>query len=184
MARTIIGLMGAGDNASDVDIQRATEIGRLIAHRGWTLLTGGRRSGVMHAASRGAKEHAGLVIGILPGNDLTEMSEFVDIPIITDMGSARNNINVLSSRVVIACGLGAGTASEIALALKARKRVVLLCDDTKAIDFFSSLSPELVSVVSTPDEAVEAVVVQLENELEGEWHRPPRRLHATTDRAD
>ena len=46
------------------------------------------------------------------------MSEAVDLPIVTDLGNARNNINVLSSNVVIACGMGLGTASEVALALK------------------------------------------------------------------
>jgi uncharacterized protein (TIGR00725 family) len=56
--------------------------------------------------SKGAREAKGLTIGILPTKDRASISEAVDIPIITDMGSARNNINVLSSDAVIACGVG------------------------------------------------------------------------------
>ena len=176
MTRTIIGLMGAGDEASPVDLQRASELGRLIANRGWALLTGGRRSGVMHAASQTAKEFGGLVIGILPGSDTNDMSEFVDIAIVTDMGSARNNINVLSSRVVIACGMGPGTASEIALALKARRSVVLLCEQESGKAFFQAMRPELVTLVETAEEAVEAVLVCLENQIAGDWLRPQSSL--------
>lgn len=174
MARTIVGLMGAGDNATAADIERASELGDLIARRGWTLLTGGRRAGVMHAASKSAKESGGLVIGILPGNTDDGMSEYIDIPIITGMGSARNNINVLSSKVVIACGMGAGTASEVALALKARRPVVLLADSREAADFFVSLNSRLVTIVATATEAIEAVLVILDNEIEGAWTRPAR----------
>jgi len=58
------------------------------------------------------------------------------------MGSARNNINVLSSDVVIACGMGVGTVSEVALALKANKPVVLLTDHQESQLFFKSLSKD------------------------------------------
>jgi len=68
--------------------------------------------GVMDAASLGAKAANGLTIGILPTDDTSAMSKAVDIAIITDMGLA---ISMSSSDVVIACGMGAGTASEIAL---------------------------------------------------------------------
>ncbi len=165
--------MGAGDEATEIDLERASQLGKLVAHRGWTLLTGGRRSGVMHAASKAAKEHGGLVIGILPGANMDDMSEFVDIPIITDMGSARNNINVLSSKVIVACGMGPGTASEISLALKAKKSVVLLCSDEKAHEFFKNLCPDLVTIADTADEAIDAMVALLENAIESTpWKRP------------
>lgn len=181
MARTIIGVMGAGDNATAADIERAAELGELIARRGWTLLTGGRNAGVMQAASKSAKESGGLVIGILPGNSTDGMSEFVDIPIVTGMGSARNNINVLSSKVVIACGMGAGTASEIGLALKAKRPVVLLGESREASEFFVSLNSELVAVVSSAGDAIEAVLSILEKEIAGEWKRPARPASTKTD---
>jgi len=102
--------MGPGDKATTSDINRAYHLGQLIADNGWVLLTGGRNVGVMDAASRGAKMVGGLTIGILPSNDTRAMSDAVDIAIVTDMGNARNSINVLSSDVVIACGMGIGTA--------------------------------------------------------------------------
>ncbi|MBC7911921.1 MAG: TIGR00725 family protein [Pyrinomonadaceae bacterium] len=154
MSRIIVGVMGAGRDASAEAREAAFELGRLIAREGWILLTGGRNAGVMDAASRGAKEAQGLTVGILPGKDTEGMSDAVDIPIFTGMGQARNNINVLSSRLVFACGIGAGTASEIALALKAGKKVILLCCNQEGIDFFRALGKENVLVAAQPDEAV------------------------------
>lgn len=154
MSRTIVGVMGQGEEASAEVIRTAFELGRLIALEGWVLLTGGRAVGVMDAASRGAKEAQGLTVGILPTADASRMSEAVDIPIITGMGQARNNINVLSSRVVFACGMGAGTASEIALALKAGKKIIVLCCNQESEAFFKSLGKENVLFARQADEAV------------------------------
>ena len=108
MKKIIIGVMGPGSSATPTDLKNAYKLGQLIAQESWVLLTGGRNIGVMHAASQGAKFVNGLTIGILPDNNLHSISEAVDIPIITDMGNSRNNINVLTSDVVIACGMGAG----------------------------------------------------------------------------
>lgn len=149
--------MGPGDKATDSDINRAYRLGQLIADNGWVLLTGGRNVGVMDAASRGAKMVGGLTIGILPTNDTRAMSDAVDIAIVTDMGNARNTINVLSSDVVIACGIGIGTASEIALALKTGKKVVLLSDHPESQEFFCSLSQENVFLATSPDVAIDLV---------------------------
>ncbi|MBO1348505.1 MAG: TIGR00725 family protein [Hormoscilla sp. GUM202] len=154
MKKMIIGVMGPGTGAKAQDLENAYELGRLIAERGWVLLTGGRNVGVMDAASRGAKAANGLTIGILPTSDKTGISPAVDIPIITDLGNARNNINVLSSDVVVACGMGAGTASEIALALKSDKKVILLTDDREAKAFFSQLSPNHVMLSNSPEAAI------------------------------
>lgn len=139
MPKIIIGVMGPGKGATEQDIERASELGRLIAQAGWVLLTGGRNVGVMEAASKGAKEAGGFIVGILPSESKTGVSEFVDIPICTEMGSARNNINVLSSDVVVACGSGAGTTSEIMLALKAEKPVILLNPSANLTSFIAEL---------------------------------------------
>lgn len=154
MRKVIIGVMGPGDNATPTDLHNAYELGKLIAQQGWVLLTGGRSVGVMDAASQGAKSANGLTIGILPEDDELGISEAVDIAIFTDMGNARNNINVLSCDVVIACGMGAGTASEIALALKGNKKVILLSDDEESKVFFQKLSPENVYVVDSVGDAM------------------------------
>ena len=154
MANTIIGVMGPG-RADTSEREAAYELGKRIAAEGWTLLTGGRSSGVMEAASKGAREAGGLTVGVLPGPGRSGMSEFVDVPIVTGMGSARNNINVLSSDLVIACGAGMGTTSEIMLAAKARKPVILLKQTEAAEAFLKQFKTDLFYFASTPSEAVD-----------------------------
>lgn len=61
----------------------------------------------------------GLTIGVLPGIDAGEVSSAIDVPIVTGMGSGRDNINALSGDIMLAVGMGPGTAAEISLALKA-----------------------------------------------------------------
>ena len=128
--------MGAGDGARDADTRLAEDLGELVARESWILLTGGRDCGVMAAASRGAKRVAGsLTVGILP-TESGLASPDVDVAVFTGMGNARNAINVLTSDVVVACGSGGpGTASEIALAIKCRKPVVLLGAPPATRDF-------------------------------------------------
>jgi uncharacterized protein (TIGR00725 family) len=155
MRKIIIGVMGRGENATANDLQNAYILGQLIATQGWVLLTGGRNVGVMDAVNKGAKSADGLTIGILPGdNNQDGISSSVDIAIFTDMGNARNNVNILTSDVVIACGMGAGTASEVALALKAKKQVILLTDDEESKLFFKKLSPENVHIVESAENAI------------------------------
>src|SRR5947209_20460947 len=137
MSRILVGVMGPGASASADEVRAAYALGQLIARAGWVLVTGGRATGVMDAACKGAQAEGGLTVGILPTDDARDMSAAVEIPIITGTGQARNNINVLSSVVVFACGMGAGTAAEIALAIKAGKQVILLCDDEAARTFFA-----------------------------------------------
>jgi uncharacterized protein (TIGR00725 family) len=155
MGRTVVGVMGPGEGATEDEVRAARELGALVAAEGWVLLTGGRASGVMEAASRGAREAGGLTVGILPTEDAADASEFIDVAIVTGMGEARNQINVLTSRVVFACGTGAGTASEIALALKARKPVILLCASEEARAFFSALGGDAIHFADSSREAVE-----------------------------
>lgn len=157
MRKPIIGVMGAGDSANQIDVERARQVGKLIAENEWVLLSGGRNVGVMEAVNKGAKEANGLTVGILPKATNEQTSEYVDIPILTGIGGARNNINVLSSDVIIAIGMGAGTASEIALALKAKKKVILLNDNEASKTFFKRLGNELIFVVNTPAETIQTV---------------------------
>ena len=129
---TIIGVMGGGSVDTTV-LEKARELGRRIAQEGWVLLNGGRNAGVMAASAKGAREAGWIVVGILPDDHWGQVCPHVTIPILTGMGSARNSINVLSSHVVVACPGGPGTISEIALALKAGRRVILLDIDTHGI---------------------------------------------------
>ena len=149
--------MGSGNEATSNDIKNAFVIGKLIAKNKFVLLTGGRNVGVMDAASKGAKQENGLTIGILPTTDKNSISKYVDVPIITDMGSARNNINALSSDVVVAVGIGAGTASEIALALKAQKDVVLLNSNKKTQTFFANIGKNKINIAKNPEIAMKII---------------------------
>ena len=154
MPWVIVGVMGPGEGATERDRETAYQLGRAIAQEGWALITGGRNQGVMDSASRGAKEAGGLTIGVLPSADKDGMSPFVDVPIVTGMGEARNNINVLSSDVVFACGMGAGTASEVALAVKGRRHVILLDVGDQGARFFVELDPNRVHIATDVKNAV------------------------------
>ncbi len=155
MRKTIIGVMGGGQ-ARGRDLEAAHRLGGLIARQGWVLLNGGRAAGIMEASAKGAREQGGLTIGILPDAQPGRASEYIDIPILTGIGDARNYVNVLSSDVVVACPGRAGTLSEIALALKNGRRVVLLNFDVgQAFDAYREEG--LLFDVETPDEAIEKI---------------------------
>ena len=159
MRRPVIGVMGPGEVTTLDSI--AFELGRLIAREGWVLLTGGRNTGVMDAASRGAKSVPGsITVGVLPTDSQSrDVSASVDIAIFTNMGDARNAINVQSSDVVVAISAAsAGTLSEVALALKAKKPVVLLGAGTETRAFLAGWDRGNVHVADTPADAIRLVL--------------------------
>jgi len=141
--------MGPGD-AKTAETDAAREVGRLIALRGGIVVCGGG-GGVMEAASRGAAEAGGDVVGILPGFSADDANEFVTIPIVTGMSHARNAINVWTSEAIIAVGGSYGTLSEIALALKIGRPVVAL--GSWRLDKIGC-DTRLFHVAETPAEAV------------------------------
>lgn len=156
MRKTIIGVMGAGDSATDKDNKDAFELGKLISQEGWVVLSGGRNSGVMDAVNQGAKSVGGLTVGILPYGDNDKTSSAVDIPVLTNMMSARNNINVLSSDIVIACGhIESGTLSEIALAIKNKKSLILINNELDTKEFLQRVAGDNIEFVSSPQEAID-----------------------------
>lgn len=156
--RFVVGVMGPA-KAPKRDLDNARALGEFIARRGWVVLTGGRNVGVMDAACEGAKRVGGsLTVGILP-TARDKVSRHVDVPIITEMGSGRNNINVLTSHVVVVCGLsGSGTVSEVALAVKAGKPVILVAASPADVTFFRKLNPRLVNAAASPEEAIELIM--------------------------
>ena len=149
--------MGPGENASPDENEMAYELGREIAKQNWITLTGGRSFGIMDAALKGASEAGGLTIGILPGDTSNNSSDHAQIKIVTSMGSGRNYISVLSSHVIVVLGMASGTASEVALALKSRKKVILLNQDEITIRFFKNLGTYNVLVAKTVAETVEYI---------------------------
>ncbi len=151
----IVGVMGGG-SAPAADVQSAYQLGALIADQGWILLNGGRNAGIMDASARGAQDHGGITVGILPDDTSRRVSRHIQIPILTGMGDARNYINVLSSNIVVACAGGAGTISEIALALKNEKHVILLNFETGSI-FDSYRRRGLLLSAQTPEEVIDTI---------------------------
>jgi len=117
-----IGVIGAGKCNRDL-AAIAEEVGHGIAKRGAVLVCGGL-GGVMEAAARGAKSAGGMTVGILPSSNRKDANPYIDVPVCTDMGHARNAIIVWTSDALIAVGGEYGTLSEIALGLKVGKPVI------------------------------------------------------------
>ena len=94
----------------------AEQVGMELARRGVAIVCGGL-GGVMEAACRGAKSAGGTTIGILPGDSPLSANDYIDIPIITGMGYARNALVAKTGISVVAVGGAYGTLSEIGHAL-------------------------------------------------------------------
>jgi len=101
----------------------AFEVGQLIAQKGAILICGGL-SGVMEAASRGAKQAGGFCVGILPGNSPKDANPYIDIALATGMGYSRNHLVVMNADVLIAIDGEYGTLSEIAYSCVHGKKVI------------------------------------------------------------
>jgi uncharacterized protein (TIGR00725 family) len=104
---------------------RAEEVGRLLAERGCTVVTGGGAE-VMAGAARGAKAAGGTTIGILPGERPELANEWIDHAVVTGIGHARNLAVAASGSVVIAVGGRWGTLAEIGFARRLGRPVVIL----------------------------------------------------------
>ncbi len=109
-----IGVIG-GAACSQSQAEAAYRVGSLIAQSRGILICGGM-GGVMEAACRGAWDHGGITVGILPGSSVREGNDFLTVPLATGMGYARNVLVVLSSQALIAVGGKYGTLSELAYA--------------------------------------------------------------------
>lgn len=119
-----VSVIGAGRCDAAV-YETARLLGGLLARSGFEIVCGGL-GGVMTAACQGAREAGGRTIGILPGDDPSQANPFVDVPVVTGLGIARNVLVVKNGEAVVAVSGGAGTLSEIGVALKIGRPVVVL----------------------------------------------------------
>ena len=110
-----VAVIGASQ-ATPEDLRDGEAVGAGLAVAGAIVVCGGR-GGVMAAASKGASEAGGVVIGMLPGLDRSDANEWVTYAIPTGLGELRNGLIVRTADAVIAVGGAYGTLSEIALAL-------------------------------------------------------------------
>jgi uncharacterized protein (TIGR00725 family) len=145
-----IGVMGPAQ-CTEHGWDLAFRVGQGIGKYGAILVCGGR-GGVMEAAARGASESGALTVGILPGSQAEDANPYIDLPIVTGMGNARNAVNVLTSQAIIAIHGGYGTLSEIGLALKCGTPVIGL--ETWALVRPEGIPDSGILAAHTPEEAV------------------------------
>ena len=134
-------------------VERAEEVGRLLAQRECTVVTGGGAE-VMAAAARGARAAGGTTIGILPGERRQDANEWVEHVVVTGIGHARNLAVVASGDAVIAVGGSWGTLAEIGFARRLGRPVVILDPGWK-------VEGDGIERADSPEEAVELALANL-----------------------
>ncbi len=154
MAAPYVLVSGAGEPRDPALVETATTAGRLLAERGWLVLTGGL-GGVMAAAAAGVDEAGGTAIAILPGVDRAGASPGHAVVLPTGMGEMRNALLVRSADAVLAIGGSWGTLSEVALAARTGVPVVTIGTDLPAF-----AGPE-VRVAESAEEAVTTLAAVL-----------------------
>jgi len=147
---TQVAVIGSGREHEE----HAEEVGRLLAERGCTVVTGGLGE-VMAAAARGARSAGGTTIGIVPGEARGSANEWIEHEIVTGIGHARNLAVVASGDAVIAVGGSWGTLAEIGFASRLGRRVVIL---------EPGLAVEGIPRADRPEEAVELALGGIEAE--------------------
>jgi uncharacterized protein (TIGR00725 family) len=143
-----VSVIGSGERW----VAAAEEIGRLLAERGCTVITGGLDE-VMAAAHRGAKAAGGTTVAILPGEDRGAANPWADHVVVTGIGHARNLAVAASGDAVVAVGGSWGTLAEIALARRLGRPVVALQ---------GAPTVEGVDIAASPADAVELVLRHLD----------------------
>jgi hypothetical protein len=112
-----------GDACTKKAYDAAYAVGREIAKKGAVLITGGL-GGVMEAASKGASENSGTVVGIIPYENFADANQYCDVVICTGIGHARDFVTAYSADGVIIVGGGVGTLIEVSAAYMKKKQIV------------------------------------------------------------
>lgn len=152
LAGRYVGVVGPADGARPADLERAAEVGRLLAEAGAVVLTGGHH-GVMQAAAGGARAAGGVSIGLMPGDDRATGTPEHTYLLPTGLGELRNGLLVRAADAVVAVGCSWGTLSEIALARRTGVPLVLLDP--------WDLPADVGVVVDEPADAVRCVIEEL-----------------------
>ncbi len=168
---TIFG--GSKCSESDPEYLQAMRVGELLAVAGFTICTGGYL-GVMEAASRGARESGGRVLGIVMNQFKSEPNRFLTDKVATPHFYERLQRLITRSVGFIAIRGGMGTVTELSLVWnKIQTRVigprplVLLGDCWRpVVDQWqkylavSDLDVAALDFADTPEEAVEIIKVK------------------------
>jgi uncharacterized protein (TIGR00725 family) len=123
--KRLVAVCGPGGDVAAEVVEAAERVGTLLAAAGVDVVTGGL-DGVMAAAARGARAAGGRAIGVLPGSDARTGNEYLSVALATGLGQLRNGLVVGAADAVIAVGGSWGTLSEIALAVRTAKPVVVI----------------------------------------------------------
>ena len=166
---TIFG--GAKCREGDQEYAQAVQVGALLAEAGFTICTGGY-AGIMEAASRGAHERGGRVIGITMNQFKSEPNRFLTEKVPSEHFYERLQHLITRSVGFIALRGGMGTVTEISLVwnkLQTRvldSRPVVLLGDCwpplmKELQQHLAVSDDdlgLLDFAATPEEAVAIIV--------------------------
>ncbi len=143
--KTRISVFGGRDITADI-YNDAYELGKLLAKEGYLVYCGGG-NGVMEAVSKGVHEGGGTIVGVLKGDTLEEMNDYISIPLATNMGITRNVLLAYNCDVAVAVSGKYGTLSEIAFAMQLEKPVIGL----------HSWNLENLKNVNTPNEVIQFI---------------------------
>jgi uncharacterized protein (TIGR00730 family) len=162
---TIFG--GSRCGANSLEYGQAYQVGALLAEKGYTICTGGYL-GVMEAASRGARERGGRVLGIVMNQFKAEPNRFLTDKVATQHFYERLQNLIVRSVGFVALRGGMGTVTELSLVWnKLQTRVI----DSRPLVLLGDCWPPVVEAwkthlvvneadislldfASTPDEAV------------------------------
>ncbi len=165
---TIFG--GSKCRESDLEYSQAVRVGELLADAGFTICTGGY-SGVMEAASRGAHERGGRVIGVTMNQFKSEPNRYLTEKVPSEHFYERLQRLITQSVGYIALRGGMGTVTEVSLVwnklqtrvLDPRPIVLLgecwppLMKDLQTYLAVSDADLELLNFAATPEEAVSII---------------------------
>lgn len=160
--KKIVGVMGPGEKQATLrDLELAFAVGKIVAAEGAVLLCGGM-SGVMEESAKGAQSIGGITVGIGPEPDKNSMNSYLDIPLVTAMGPARNYMNVVSSDVLVFVSVASpGTLSELAFAIQKEKPSIIINASQKLREYIWELEPKDVVFVEDVETLRDILIQQL-----------------------
>ena len=157
--KILVSIIGGHDIDSKVE-QIAHDIGIIIARLGAVTICGGL-NGVMKEAAKGAKKAGGLTIGLLPGTDKRDANPYIDIPLTTTIGYARNAMVACSADIIVALPGSHGTLSEICYGMVYKRPI---------LDLGHWNLPGMIKVKDLKD--AEKKIKELIKQIESQDYRP------------
>ncbi len=173
MKKLQIGVIGYNSGGS-LQIKKTTldlayEVGRVIAKKNAILISGGL-GGVMEYSCKGAKDHGGLTIGIIPYEDSNQANKYCDAVISTGIGLSRDFIVAHSSDGIISVGGGVGTLIELCVGYMTKKPMVSIRNSGGVSDiyggkFLDERNRILIETMADPIEAVDFIISKISSAL-------------------